>query len=259
MGAAVRDHRNAVRNQSEHLSAIAGIRTNNHRECKVETIVRDNLSSWQDEGLVPDMPIEPGDKTDEPIRTRGWTHWHHLFGARVLLVIATMKRLNNTPIGLLEIARSADRLSKLCRYNANPQPKQGPKIEQVFSNQALNPMIKYGIYSYAGIEDYTEKLSRSPIPRVRHEVETMSAALNRAAPDILVTDPPKGSVRGCRPRPTVRFYFNSRRAAALPRTAASGHFLPFGAISRVIQADACLSGFFRDQLMHPTMCNHGVR
>ena len=43
--------------------------------------MRENLARWQDEGLVPDMPIEPGDKTDEPIRTRGWTHWHHLFGA----------------------------------------------------------------------------------------------------------------------------------------------------------------------------------
>ena len=51
------------------------------RERQVEDIVRENLSRWQDEGLVPDMQIEPGEKTDEPIRTRGWTHWHHLFGA----------------------------------------------------------------------------------------------------------------------------------------------------------------------------------
>ena len=29
---------------------------------------------------MPDMAIERGEKTDEPIRTRGWTHWHHLFG-----------------------------------------------------------------------------------------------------------------------------------------------------------------------------------
>lgn len=44
------------------------------RERQIETIIRDNLARWQDQGLVPDMPIEPGDKTDEPIRTRGWTH-----------------------------------------------------------------------------------------------------------------------------------------------------------------------------------------
>ena len=52
------------------------------RERKVEAIVAENLERWQEEGLVPDMPIEPGDKTDEPIRTRGWTYWLHLFPAR---------------------------------------------------------------------------------------------------------------------------------------------------------------------------------
>jgi len=54
--------------------------------------VHENLAQWQEKGLVPDMPIEPGDKTDEPIRTRGWTHWHQLFGARQLLVSANLNR-----------------------------------------------------------------------------------------------------------------------------------------------------------------------
>lgn len=39
------------------------------REENVERIVSENLEHWQLEGLVPDMAIEPGDKTDEPIRT----------------------------------------------------------------------------------------------------------------------------------------------------------------------------------------------
>ena len=33
------------------------------RERKVEAIVANNLAQWQSEGLVPDMPIEPGEKT----------------------------------------------------------------------------------------------------------------------------------------------------------------------------------------------------
>jgi putative DNA methylase len=33
------------------------------REKQIEAIVRQNLSHWQDEGLVPDMRIEPGDET----------------------------------------------------------------------------------------------------------------------------------------------------------------------------------------------------
>jgi putative DNA methylase len=160
------------------------------RERRVEAIIRENLARWQDEGLVPNMPIEPGDETSRLGRERGWTYWHHLFGARPILVISTIHRFNRTPIGSLEIARSADRLSKLCRFNANPQPSQGPKIEQVFSNQALNPLINYGIYSFAGIEDYTSKLSNTPIQVREHLVETTPAVNSRANPHVYITDPP---------------------------------------------------------------------
>ncbi len=56
------------------------------RERIVEALVRTNLTRWQERGLVPDTMIESGAKTDEPIRTRGWTDWHHLFGPRHLLL-----------------------------------------------------------------------------------------------------------------------------------------------------------------------------
>lgn len=125
------------------------------RERQVEAVVRENLVTWQEQGLVPEMPIEPGDETTRLLRERGWTHWHHLFGARSLLMIATLKRLNRRDIAAPEIARVADRVAKLCRFNPNPQPGQGPKIEQVFSNQALNTMINYGIY-YADAVNYHE-------------------------------------------------------------------------------------------------------
>ena len=46
------------------------------RERIVEDFIGEHLSDWQAKGWVPDMRIEPGEKTDEPIRTRGWTHWH---------------------------------------------------------------------------------------------------------------------------------------------------------------------------------------
>ncbi len=62
------------------------------REREVEELVGASLVGWQKEGLVPDMLIEPGDKTDEPIKTRGWTHWHHLFGARGLLTLALFRQ-----------------------------------------------------------------------------------------------------------------------------------------------------------------------
>jgi len=160
------------------------------RERRVEQIVSENLSKWQDDGLVPDMPIEPGDKTDEPIRTRGWTHWHHLFAPRALLRLALTRKHGNSPINLFELARGADRLAKLCRFNANPQPSQGPKIEQVFSNQALNTLVNYGVYSFFGLEDFLSGISASEISL--EEAEILSAPAREIAEnnDIYLTDPP---------------------------------------------------------------------
>jgi putative DNA methylase len=54
--------------QETYFAAVTG--DDLDREQKVQIIVRENLARWQDDGYVPNMPIEPGDKTDEPIRTR---------------------------------------------------------------------------------------------------------------------------------------------------------------------------------------------
>ncbi|MBS0576833.1 MAG: hypothetical protein JSS45_10515 [Proteobacteria bacterium] len=92
------------------------------RERRVEEIVAENLAHWQAEGLVPDMAIEPGDKTDEPIRTRGWTHWHHLFNPRQLLVAALVhEHILSMPADVqpalsVSLAKMLDWSSKLCRY-----------------------------------------------------------------------------------------------------------------------------------------------
>ena len=66
------------------------------------------------EGYLPSMAIPTdGEKTDEPIRTRGWTHWHHLFTPRQLIVnglIAAeyMSRGRLLAAGMLGIGRVVD-------------------------------------------------------------------------------------------------------------------------------------------------------
>ena len=47
------------------------------REARATRIVDDHLAQWQQSGLVPDMPIETGKENEGPIRTNGWTYWHH--------------------------------------------------------------------------------------------------------------------------------------------------------------------------------------
>jgi putative DNA methylase len=87
------------------------------RERVVEDYVAIYLAQWQAKGWIPDIRIEPGAKTDEPIRARGWTHWHHLFNPRQLLVGALINRLTSAALkfGFIQAVSCNSRLS---RWNA---------------------------------------------------------------------------------------------------------------------------------------------
>jgi putative DNA methylase len=61
------------------------------RERVVEEYVAAHLAEWQAQGWVPDMRIEPGEETARLYRERGWTHWHHLFNPRQLLIFGLMQ------------------------------------------------------------------------------------------------------------------------------------------------------------------------
>jgi putative DNA methylase len=115
------------------------------RERQVEAIVRQNLAHWQQAGLVPDTPIEPGEKTDEPIRTRGWTYWHHLFGARQLLMLRyLLQQVEAKKLSWLipGFCSALDNASKLCSWNPG-HPGSGEYAAHVFYNQAFNTFLNY--------------------------------------------------------------------------------------------------------------------
>lgn len=80
------------------------------REAQVTRYVQEHLAEWQEKGWVPDTRIESGNKNDEPIRTRGWTHWHHLFNPRQLIVAALW--------GSSQLANSKFVLTQLINWNA---------------------------------------------------------------------------------------------------------------------------------------------
>jgi adenine-specific DNA methylase len=91
------------------------------RERQIEAIVEENLGRWQHQGLVPDMAIEPGEETARLLRERGWTHWHHLFSSRQILVAAIVAEEIRAaspelqPALCLSLAKMLDWSSKLCR------------------------------------------------------------------------------------------------------------------------------------------------
>ena len=202
------------------------------REQRVEQLVAENLSRWQDEGLVPDMAIEPGDKTDEPIRTRGWTHWHHLYNARQLLLQALMlkhwRASDATPLGWLNVAKAADFSAKLSRW----KPSQGGGLGGpvgVFSNQALNTMYNYAARAWPGYGVSSFKVAESPLPDVARSIVSATADNPGQDCELWVTDPPYADavnyheiteffiawLRKMPPKPFDEWVWDSRRALAV--------------------------------------------
>jgi putative DNA methylase len=116
------------------------------RERQVLSFVQDHFHEWQERGFIPSRPIEHGEKTDEPIRTRGWTYWHHLFNPRQLLILGlfakSMDEMRMSQAGLVSclllLGKLANNNSKLVRWGIGKE-----EHKDVFSNQALNTLYNY--------------------------------------------------------------------------------------------------------------------
>lgn len=162
------------------------------REQKVIEHVAANLNDWQEQGLVPDMVIEAGDKTDEPIRTRGWTHWHHLFNPRQLLVSAIIRK-ELSAFQATNFGNYLNYNSKLCRWDSNPGPGRVGKTQGVFDNQALNTLYNYACRSFQWSKEFFEDSSVKSFPLpLLGKVETHPAQEIEIENDIFITDPPYG-------------------------------------------------------------------
>ncbi len=117
-------------------------------EAKVVTMLDEVYDEWQSAGWIPGWRIEPGAKTDEPIRTKGWTHWHHLFTPRQIIMAGEYSRRIagcewDIRLSLIIcISRMLDYNNKLCRWLGSDGGGIGG-AKQVFYNQALNTLLNY--------------------------------------------------------------------------------------------------------------------
>lgn len=209
------------------------------REREVEQMVEENIAHWQEAGLVPDMAIEPGAKTNEPIRTRGWRYWHQLFTPRQLLdaslFLETTRAQGKFLAEILSfVPDGIQRGSRLCRIDVFPGPGRLPKIVETFSDQALNTFLNYGVRSwfywepvFEGAKDIhdrqiiSDKAKKNTISSEAHSVEEDS--------DLWVTDPPYADainyheiteffiawLRKNPPAPFNKWTWDSRRALAI--------------------------------------------
>lgn len=170
------------------------------REAKVLKLLRERFTNWQREGFIPSKVIVKGYNTDQPIRERGWTHWHHLFTPRQLLTHGVLLQgVDSNPsnkqlvaASALGIASCSNWNSKLCQWT--PQLARSGGIgafAQTFYNQALNTLFNWGTRPLKGVHDFfvfkgidTAAFSHRGIAVVADAREL------RQTCDLWITDPP---------------------------------------------------------------------
>lgn len=173
------------------------------REQIVEDYVAHSLSDWQEKGWIPDMRIEPGYNTDQPIRERGWTYWHHLFPPRHLLIAGLLRKSGKESEMLLLLCRILDYTSKLCRWSTSKagssSPGEGGRTGggsdnpvNVFYNQALNTFYNYGCRgSFPVLQMFKAQMPFSQCSGC-WTISCQPANEIAVENDIYVTDPPYG-------------------------------------------------------------------
>jgi putative DNA methylase len=157
------------------------------RERQIAAIVRKKLPDWQAKGIVPDMAIEYGEETARLFRERGWTHWHHLFNARQLLLAAIVNERTGAAqkFGLTQLLNLSSRLSRFAEGGA-------PATKGVFDNQALNTLLNYGCRGLVGIEPLLQGDYKNFPLAGSYQLENCTADQVTTECDIWTTDPPYG-------------------------------------------------------------------
>ncbi len=166
------------------------------REAKVLALLRERFAEWQREGFIPSRAIpESGAETDRLFRERGWTHWHHLFTPRQLLVhglFAGQFNLRNreksmSAAALLAIGRFANWNSRLCQW-LQSQGSGGGKA--TFSNQALNTLFNFSVRPITTLATVYLDLEARRIKPSKSRILLADARDLRDTCDLWITDPP---------------------------------------------------------------------
>ena len=200
-----------------------------HREKKIVKILEKNFEDLQNAGLISDMQIESGKENEGPIRTNGWTHWHHMFTPRVLLYLSIILKhpIPAMPQLLpLIVSRFIDNNSKSCRWATSQSGGDGG-AKSTFDNQALKTIFNWANRSFIATP------WRISAPRYENvkgsSVRNIDARNINNVCDIWITDPPYADavhyheiteffiawLRKNPPAPFDEWTWDSRRALAI--------------------------------------------
>ena len=167
------------------------------REAHVLALLRERFAEWQHLGFIPSKPIISGFNTEQPIRERGWTHWHHLFTPRQLLTHGLLAEISGRLAEskeakvacLLGMGRIADWNARLSAWMFHSTNEKG---NQVFYNQALNCHYNYAGRCLSKLLDTFHIFSSSDENRIHNQVKIVqidARDLDETC-DIWLTDPP---------------------------------------------------------------------
>ena len=167
----------------------------NARESKVVSLLRERFDIWQTEGYIPSKSIVSGYNTDQPIRERGWTFWHHLFTPRQLLTHGLLANLSArhsdrklAAATMLNLGRLADWDSRLSCWLSSKTQIGGGK--NTFLNQALNTLFNYSTRPFRVLNSAQISLSNQVEFNGRGSVEVADSRDIDVSCDLWITDPP---------------------------------------------------------------------
>ena len=163
------------------------------QEKKIKKLLSERFDEWQKKGYIPKMNIESGDKTDEPIRTRGWEYWNQLFNSRQLLINGLFSKyvdeLSKTKkeyaIGILGINKISNFNSKLSRWASLREHNI-----DTFYNQALNPLYDYSARAMSQLNNTWNFDINNTLIKSNKKVSLKNAEEINFERDIWITDPP---------------------------------------------------------------------
>jgi putative DNA methylase len=164
-----------------------------NRERIVEEFIFDHLDEWQAKGWMPDMRIEPGGPPRYSglnlIQTRGWTHWHHLFNPRQLLVAGLVNQYADA-VGKILLCRALNRSSRVTFWDRSQEA-----VSQVFYNQAISSIFNYGCRGMNAFKNFLliEEEGYDFCEAIDAQVICREAGLTQQLSDIFITDPPYGN------------------------------------------------------------------
>lgn len=200
------------------------------RERRIAELVQEELDQWQESGLVSDMAIESGKENEGPIRTNGWTYWHHMFTPRVLLYVSLLRKQLLPELHQLlplMVSKFVDNNSKSCRWAVSQSGGDGG-AKSTFDNPSLKTIFNWANRAF-GATPWDLNLPRFGDLSTSATVLNQDARETQECCDLFVTDPPYADavhyheiteffiawLRKNPPSPFDQWTWDSRRALAI--------------------------------------------